>query len=107
LEQHGLSLSSIQSQGPPLWNDIPTTPSPPHSKANSTLQLQTKDNNIQRVPEVVELYMSLMKNEDARENENLFLDGSRSAHVVHNNTINEIDDRSTHHLAVSTQIYCF
>jgi hypothetical protein len=104
LEQHGLSLSSIKSQGPPLWNGIPTTPSPPHSKANSTLQLQTKDNNMQRVPEVVELYMSLMKNEDARENENLFLDG---AHDVHNNIINEIDDRSTHRLAVSTQIYSF
>ncbi|KAH9531403.1 hypothetical protein CY35_19G036000 [Sphagnum magellanicum] len=101
LEQHGLSLSSIKSQGPPLWNGIPTTPSPPHSKANSTLQLQTKDNNMQRVPEVVELYMSLMKNEDARENENLFLDG---AHDVHNNTINEIDDRSTHRLAIKADV---
>jgi hypothetical protein len=106
LEQHDLSLSSLKSQGPPLWNGIPT-PSPPYSKANSTLQLQTKENNMQRVPEVVELYMSLMKNEDARENENQFLNGSGSAHDVHNNTINGIDDRSTHRLAVSTQIYCF
>ncbi len=107
LEQHGLSLSSIESQDPPLWNGIPTTPSPLHSKENSTFQLQTKENNMQRAPEVVELYMSLMKNEDARENENLFLDGSGNTYDVHNNTINEIDDRSTHHLAVSTQIYCF
>jgi hypothetical protein len=107
LEQHGLSLSSIENQGPPLWNGIPTTPSPLHSKESSTLQLQTKENNMQWAPEVMELYMSLMKNEDARENENIILNGSGSAHDVHNNTINEIDDRSTHRLAVSTQIYCF
>ncbi|CAM6065796.1 unnamed protein product, partial [Sphagnum tenellum] len=102
-EQHDLSLSSIKSQGPPLWNGIPT-PSPPYSKANSTLQLQTKENNMQRVPEVAELYMSLMKNEDGRENENQFFNGSGSAHDVHNNTINGIDDRSTHRWAIKADV---
>jgi hypothetical protein len=95
--------------GPPetaqgLTVGIPTTPKSPlgPSAPPESQQPQSKD-NMQRAPEAVELYLSLMK-QNSRNNEGIAGDGEITPDTPRSNTISEIDDQSTHHLAVSTHL---
>jgi hypothetical protein len=83
---------------------IPTTAKSPlgASAPPESQQPQSKD-NMQRAPEVVELYLSLMK-QNSRSNEGIAGDGEITPDTPHSNTISEIDDQSTHCLAVSTHL---
>jgi len=95
--------------GPPelaqgLTVGIPTTPKSPlgASASPESQQPQSKD-NMQRAPEVVELYLSLMK-QNSRSNEVIAGDGEITPDTPHSNTISETDNQSTHRLAVSTHL---
>jgi hypothetical protein len=95
--------------GPPepaqgLTVGIPTTPKSPlgASAPPESQQPQSKD-NMQSAPEVVELYLSLMK-QNSRSNEGIAGDGEITPDTPHSNTISETDNQSTHRLAVSTHL---
>jgi hypothetical protein len=95
--------------GPPepaqgLTVAIPTTPKSPlgASAPPESQQPQSKD-NMQRASEVVELYLSVMK-QNSRSNEGIAGDGEITPDTPHSNTISEIDDQSTHHLAIKADV---
>jgi hypothetical protein len=87
---------------------IPTTPksplgasAPPESQQPQS-KPQSKD-NMQGASEVVELYLSVMK-QNSRSNEGIAGDGEITPDTPHSNTISDIEDQSTHRLAVSTHL---
>ncbi|KAH9556821.1 hypothetical protein CY35_07G050100 [Sphagnum magellanicum] len=95
--------------GPPelaqgLTVGIPTTPKSPlgASASPESQQPQSKD-NMQRAPEVVELYLSLMK-QNSRSNEVIAGDGEITPDTPHSNTISETDNQSTHRLAIKADV---
>jgi hypothetical protein len=92
---------------PPQSRSPPGAPSPPPPPPLGSLKVQEKNKaKMQRVPEVVQFYQSLMKRA-ARKESLSATSGAAKNPEARSNMIGEIANRSTHLLAVSCNLVQF
>lgn len=86
---------------PPLSTGAPPPPPPP---AAGLIKGQASGDKVQRAPEVVEFYQTLMKREAKKETTLLLPSSASSAADIRSNMLGEIENRSAFLLAVKADV---
>ncbi|KAJ7527388.1 hypothetical protein O6H91_16G051400 [Diphasiastrum complanatum] len=100
-----LPSPGIPGVPPPPSPGVPGVPPPPPPPPGSLGKLQGQaGNKMQRAPEVVEFYQSLMKRDARKDNATGGSTGSGNFKDARNNMIGEIENRSSHLLAIKADV---
>lgn len=98
------SITKVESSSAQVALAPPPPPPPPPPPMNFASRSNTT--TVKRAPQVVELYHSLMKRDSRRDSTNGGLPDASDVADVRSSMIGEIENRSSHLLAVSSFIPC-